>query len=326
MSTDHAIVIGLDLLRVDAHTRAQVIAILKRMERELIAQVAAGVTDWSKARIAQQMAEAGAVIRRYYDEAAGVAIDTTQGIYQVSATDAARTLAVGIEAAPVLPTLAAMEALAGNAVVQGATQAAWWEKQRQDVAFRFAAAVRQGLVAAETNQQIIRRVREELVITRANAAALVQTSVQTVANNARLATFRDNADIIKGLRWLSALDSHVCLQCAPRDGMTWSIEGVAKNATLPFRNPPLHFNCRCALVPLTRFSGLGDPQRASTDGPVSAKINFSDWLETKGVAFQTEVLGAGRTELFRAGKLTLQDLIGGNQKPLTLAALRLKYM
>lgn len=325
MAIDRTLMLSLDILRVNAYTRAEIILLLKRMEKELLAQVALGVTDWRRSRINRQLAEASAIISIAYGEAADVAMDTAAGIYQVAATDAAQTLAYGVNPAPVLPPLAMMETIAGQSIVLGASQSAWWAKQSDDVAFRFAAAVRQGLVASETNQQIIRRVRAEMEITRANAAALVQTSIQTVANDARLTTFRDNADIIKGLRWLATLDVHTCPVCGPRDGMTWTLEGKPLNAGFSFSNPPIHFNCRCVLIALTRFSGLGDGQRASSSGPVSDKINFSDWLETKGKAFQDDVLGPGRAGMYRAGKITLNDLVTSTNRPLTLAQLREKY-
>ena len=203
---------------------------------------------------------------------------------------------------------------------------AWWAKQEADVAFRFAAAVRQGIVAAETNQQIIRRVRNELAITRANAAGLVQTSVAQVANDARLAVFQANADVVPRLKWLTALDGRVCVLCIPRADKQWETETLKPiGHDMPFANPPIHFNDRCVLVGQTRFSDRGHGQRASMDGPVDSKTTFNDFLERKGKAFQDDVLGPGRADLWRDGKITLQDLISGNGRPLTLAQLRARH-
>ena len=79
------------------------------------------------------------------------------------------------------------------------------------------------------------------------------------------------------------------------------------------------------LVPQTRFSAMGTGQRASMDGPVDRKTTFADFLERKGKAFQDDVLGPGRADLWRDGKITLQDLISGTGRPLTLAQLRSRY-
>jgi len=69
-----------------------------------------------------------------------------------------------------------------------------------------------------------------------------------------------------------------------------------------------------------------DPgQRASSSGPISAKTTFADYLKMKGEAYQNEVLGPGRAELFRAGKLTPRDLVDQSGRPLKLDDLRAKY-
>ena len=57
----------------------------------------------------------------------------------------------------------------------------------------------------------------------ANARALVHSSVQAVANAARLASFQRNAELIECLVWLSTLDSHTCLLCAMRDLHEYSL-------------------------------------------------------------------------------------------------------
>jgi SPP1 gp7 family putative phage head morphogenesis protein len=266
------------------------------------------------------------VIEQYYSQVAATVTDTTAGVYHVTANHATSLLGVSSSGTPsVLPTAAVMETMAGNVLIQGAPQAAWWDKQAADTVFRFKAAVRQGLVSAETNQQIISRVVGELGVARNNAAALVQTSVQSVANAARMQVFKDNADVISGVQYLATLDTHTCMTCAPRDLMTWTLDGAAINATLPFIAPPLHFNCRCVLTPITRFSAMGKGQRASNTGPVSDKTTFNDYLDRMGLAFQDEVLGEGRAAMYRSGKITLQDLVSGNGRPLSLDELRKKY-
>lgn len=321
---DPALRWSLDLARFDAHEKARVVSLLKKLERDLVAKVAAG-TDWSKARIARQIAEANFVVQQYYDSIALHSADTAAQLARVSAVAASAPLAAMAETASILPTEAAMRALISDAVIMGAPQASWWKRQAADVAFRFATAVRQGVAAAETNQQIIRRVRSEMDVTRRNAASLVQTSVQTVANEARMASFQANSDVVQGVRWLSALDSRVCARCGALDGMTWKLDGTPITAIKPLLNPPLHFNDRCVLTPITRFSELGKGQRASDQGPVDRKITFEEFLERQGRAYQEDVLGKGRAEMWADGKITLADLTNGQGRPLTLAQLRSKY-
>lgn len=325
-AADKALAWSLDLARLDASTRRTVVAMLRRLEKELTAKLGGDVTEWSKARISQQMAEASATITQHYAAIAKHTADITAGVYEISSINATTMLAAMTDLIPsILPAEAVMRAITTDAIIMGATQSAWWKRQAADVAFRFATAVRQGLVAAETNQQIIKRVRAELDITRRNAATLVQTSVQTVANDARMATFQANADIIQGVRWLATLDNKTCAQCGAMDGQTWKLDGTPINATAPMRNPPLHFNDRCVMTPITRFSDMGSGQRASDQGPVDRKITFEDFLSRQSDAYKADVLGKGRAELWADGKITLADLTNGQGRPLTLIQLRTKY-
>ena len=210
---DSTVELHLDMERVAIQSRAIIVKLLENLEKELIAKVADGVTDWSKARIDKQLKEASTVIKQYYDEAAGIARDTTTSVAQVSASATATSLsaAVGGQVAiGVLPTAAYLETLAGNTIIQGAIQADWWERQAGDTAFKFQSAVRQGLVGAETTPQIVRRVRGVLDISKRNAETLVHTSVQSVANTTREKIFADNDDVISGKEWSSALDRKTC--------------------------------------------------------------------------------------------------------------------
>ncbi len=89
-------------------------------------------------------------------------------------------------------------------------------------------------------------------------------------------------------------------------------------------------NCRSIEIPLTKtFKELGlktkeveFTTRASDEGQISAKTTFNNFLVRKGKAYQDEMLGKGRADMWRAGKITLKDLVDGNGRPLTLAELK----
>ena len=324
--------------RVAIESRATIIELLQNLEKELIAKVANGVTDWSKARIAKQLSEADAVIRQYYDDAAGIARDTTTSVAQVSASATATSLsaAVGGQVAiGVLPTAAYLETLAGNTIIQGAVQADWWERQAGDAAFKFQSAVRQGLVGAETTPQIVKRVRDVLDISKRNAETLVHTSVQSVANTTREKIFADNDDVMSGKEWSSALDRKTCPTCGALDGKRWTTDGKKINHSMAYQIPPKHFRCRCSMVPVLKtwaelginMDELPDGTRASMEGQVNDKT-FEDWLRRKTESdptFADRTLGKGRAELWRNGKITMDQMISGGQ-PLTLSELRNKYL
>lgn len=170
----------------------------------------------------------------------------------------------------------------------------------------------------------------------ANARALVHSSVQAVANAARLASFQQNADLIECLVWLSTLDSHTCLLCAMRDLQEYTLDGQEPiNHTHEWAGGPgaIHFSCRCVLSTRTKsFKDLGieldepgESTRPSDGGAVSSKMNFKDFLASKDKAWRAEYLGPGRAEMYEAGKITLNDLMNLKGRKLTLEELRGKY-
>jgi hypothetical protein len=170
----------------------------------------------------------------------------------------------------------------------------------------------------------------------ANARALVHSSVQAVANAARLASFMQNADLIECLVWLATLDSHTCLLCAMRDLHEYSLDDQEPiNHTHEWAGGPgaIHFSCRCVLSTRTKsFKDLGieldepgESTRPSDGGPVSSKLNFKDFLASKDKAWRAEYLGPGRAEMYEAGKITLNDLMNLKGRKLTLEELQAKY-
>ena len=170
----------------------------------------------------------------------------------------------------------------------------------------------------------------------ANARALVHSSVQAVANAARLASFQQNADLIECLVWLSTLDSHTCLLCAMRDLHEYSLHDQEPiNHTHEWAGGPgaIHFSCRCVLSTRTKsFADLGieldepgESTRPSDGGPVSSKMNFASFLASKDAAWRAEYLGPGRAEMYEAGKITLNDLMNLKGRKLTLEELQAKY-
>ena len=67
--------------------------------------------------------------------------------------------------------------------------------------------------------------------------------------------------------------------------------------------------------------------RASMDGQVAGDISFDSWLKKKekqSPGFAAGLLGKGKADLWRRGKITLEELIDFRGNPLTLEELRVK--
>ncbi len=111
-------------------------------------------------------------------------------------------------------------------------------------AIRIRDAIRMGFVEGETIGQMVRRLRGTralkyadglMEIDRRGAEALVRTAVNHTANYARQAVYEANADIVKEVQWLSALDGRTTVGCAALSGKTFPVGSGPR--------PPRHWNC-----------------------------------------------------------------------------------
>ena len=263
-----------------------------------------------------------------------------------------------------------LEAIVSDAVVEGATVSQWWGKQATDLRLRYADVVKQGLLRGETTPEIIRRIRGGKGVEgiglieekRRQAETLVRTSVQQVSNDARLATYDANKDVIKGYRQKSTLDGRTSTICQAYSGNQWTLNFTPIGNSLPFnKGVPRHFNCRSLILSILKsWSELAnrpikqadnktldelfrqklrdrgwDEERiakarrrtqASMDGPVSADLTYSDWFAKKGKEFQLETLGPSRYALYQRGLITdLSALVDMKGNPLTMQQLKQRY-
>jgi SPP1 gp7 family putative phage head morphogenesis protein len=337
---------AVDISRLDASERARIMVLLETLERNLTALLSVhGLLELGRQATNTLLREVTALIGEAYTEMAVISAETAQTLAGIETRATVQTLESILQITlgkSSIPSATYLEKLASDVMIQGSPTADFWAKQAGDLDFRFAAQLRQGLVAGETNQQIIARIVGTpdipgvMPIARKNAATLVHSSVQTVANSARLALYRKNSDIIQGVRWMATLDSHVCEICAPRDLEWWDLDGVPQDGnTLEFMEPPLHPNCRCILVAVLRSNteqGNGLPDfpafgstRAASGGPVKGGTSFETWFKSRSSAQQDEQFGPGKAAMFRAGKITVRDMVDGSGSPLTLAQLAEKH-
>lgn len=258
-----------------------------------------------------------------------------------------------------------LEKLATETLIEGAPSAEWWSKQAVSLQDEFKRVMRVGVAKGETLQQMSARVMgtqkpsllgvrgrvpgvtDEVIEgltyepgllkkARRNAEALVRTSYQTVMSEARQDAYRANDDVIKGTELSAVLDSRTTLICRGYDGKTWDLNNkpIPPN-TLPFRQPPLHWGCRSVLLPVMKdledilgvpgMSEMPSSTRSSIDGQISTDVTFDQWMKSRPVEEQIQVLGKGRQKLYADGKLTLADMLNPNTgQVMSLKALREK--
>lgn len=331
---------GIDLIRLEASYNRAVLRVLADMEREVVGKLTGRrpLTAYSRERLLNLLAEVRSTIAQAYVQIRQEVDLPGVAIVQSSAVSGAIQDTIGAKFDVGTPSVATLRSMVSDILIQGAPSADWWRRQAGDVQFRFAGAVRQGIAQGETNAQIVSRVTSGfqdqppiIETAKRNAEALVRTSVQTVANATRDEVFRANDDLLMGKRQISTLDGRTTDICIAYSGAEWDLDGKPINETkLPFNGgPPRHWGCRSILTPIVRpLPGLPEfkpATRASVDGPVRADITFAEWLGGKSKRFQDDLLGPGRAEMWRADKITLQQLLDQRGRPLTLDQLRERY-
>lgn len=242
----------------------------------------------------------------------------------------------------VMPSAKILDAIIRSSMIQGATIGDWFGSLETQTRFDLSRAVKLGVSLGETNAQIKKRIvsqsdkgPEVFAKTRRDAMAITRTSVQTISNEARQKTYQENEDIISGIQWVSTLDGRTSDICIARSGLVWTLPDYKpKGHKIPWNGgPPAHWNCRSTSIPVLKtFQELGinakeapAGTRASMDGAVAADLTFSDFLKGKSDTFADEMLGKGRAQMWRDGKITLSQLLDQRGNPLTLQELRNKY-
>ena len=224
------------------------------------------------------------------------------------------------------PSVETLRSSVINEPIQGRTLKKWFDKQARATIKTINTNIRIGLAEGETLNQIVKRFTGKnsvLNLNRKQTEAIVRTSLNHVGSQAREAVFKENTDVIKGVQWVSVLDSRTTDICAGLDGREFKVgKGI---------RPPAHFQCRSITVPvvksfeelgLTGLKKLPPAQRASLNGLVPARQTFPQWLRKQDVPTQNEVLGVGRAKLFRGNRVTIDKFTTNQQRSLSLKEVR----
>ena len=160
-------------------------------------------------------------------------------------------------------------------------------------------------------------------VSKRQAYTVIRTATQHVANTARETTWEQNSDLVKGIIWVSTLDSRTTIQCQALDGQRFRLNEGPR--------PPIHPNCRSTTAPWMdeAFDFLDEgATRSSKDGYVAQDQSYYDWLQDQPDGFQNEVLGDTRAKLFRDGGLSADEFaalqLDKNWQPMTLDEMRKK--
>lgn len=355
--------------------KRKVIPILLLLRDDLVAMVSnlelVGTESEKARRMKMLLASATDTIQAAYKRLQASSVEVARDIAEVEASAAVKDVNSVLAFDLLSPGLSqsSMDAVLKRSTVLGTPASEWWERQSASLISRYIDQVRIGILQSQSTGDIVRRVRGLstgkyttitlkngesrklyhftggiMDITTRDATSLVRTSVHSVANNARMAAYRQNSDLIKGVQALVTLDSRTSRICISRSGMSWDLEGNPLEGTdIKFPGPtPWHFNCRTTLIPLIRswadlMSGnavskakmqrlednlKGTRTQSSMDGQVAGDLTYETWLKSKPEEFQKEVLGPSRWSMWAEGKISLSQLVDSGGDELTLDQLR----
>ena len=162
---------------------------------------------------------------------------------------------------------------------------------------------------------------------------LIRTEITETSAFVANETYKLNDDVVKGYQYVATLDSRTSLICGRLDGKIYSLD--SKSAP----KPPQHFNCRSTTVPIIKsadqllatknnrlqkrkLNRLSPTRRASINGQVPARLNYSEWLKKQNNDIKLTILGSQkRVDIFNTNKLKLTQFSNREGKLLSLEKL-----
>lgn len=311
------------LLRYSGSVRNKLIAHLNRVEDDLLAQIrkradAGTFTEWRLNKILEDVRD---ILKDAQSESYGILRDDLLSFvsYEVEHAEEGLRSALEVEFNITRPAPAQLRAAVLSRPFQGRILREWvselTDAQRRNVRN----AIRIGFTEGESIDAIVRRIRGTRAqqfrdgifeTTRRQAEALVRTAVNHTATKARDYLYEENADIVKGVQWVSSLDGRTSEICMARDQRVYPLGSGPR--------PPAHPNCRSTTAPVLRDASeifgrdvgkLPEGTRASIDGQVAGGTTYNDWLKKQPVEVQDEVLGPTKGKLFRDGGMSVDRFV-----------------
>jgi len=197
---------------------------------------------------------------------------------------------------------------------------------------RIQSKVKAGLAEGKSQKEIINNVLKTTKLTEHQAKTLTRTSITATQSAALANVVSANKSLIKGYVFTAILDSRTSPICSHHNG---KIYDVGDTTYLP----PLHWNCRSTLVPIVKSKKeLQESKSTRVNKEELSKVKpermtgntkpvegFGAWLSKQGFATQEKILGGfEKANLFRTGKLKVEEFVTAAGKGLSISALRRK--
>lgn len=339
-------------IRVQNRDVREALSILREVEtnlRNAIQNSGIGEPRFTEARLAALRTQVSELIRALEGRLTPVLVqnvrDALLAAAEVEVAAFTRILPAGLDVTT--PNLGVLQTLAISSPFNGATITDWASAFHRSLDETVWRSIMVGITEGETTEAMVRRMLGtasqrykdgELQARRRGLSALVRTSVNHATNQGRQAVWEANQGLIKGVQWVSTLDTRTTPICRHRDGRMGPVSPDAefrlppgvRALDPPMARPPAHINCRSTTVAVTKswrelgfdMDELPEGTRASMDGQVPASTTYFEWLNRQTAATQEEVLGPTRLRLWREGGITPDRFQNDEGHFYTLAELR----
>jgi len=269
-----------------------------------------------------------------FDEAQDYLKKSAMSIGEAEVTFVAASLAPAFAMGEVVNGISkqTLSNLSNYGTFSGKTIEGWFKDLVHSDLTRIMGQVRSGVVNGKTTDDIVNALQgmhradysDGLLFTSSrDAAAIVRTATNGMANSARMAFYEQNEDVIDCIQYVATLDNRTCAICRALDGKQWQVG----DSDIP--QMPLHPNSRSVLMAVAKgFGLLGQRPAKGEDGQVKqvpATTTYPEWFSRQDASFQKDVLGMSRYALYKKGDLPLEKFVDfGNNRPFTLEQLRRK--
>jgi len=208
----------------------------------------------------------------------------------------------GIEASINRVTADAAYQAALTRPMDGAILSEWLTTMEPSARARIDRALRISWTEGESLDRAVRRMREQVDVSKRSARTLIRTANTHISNAVQQASAEANADIVKEVEWRSVLDSRTTPTCQMRSGKRYPIDSGPR--------PPAHPGCRSIVIEVLK------------DFPPPKSETYAEWLKRQPADVQDEILGPNRGKLLRSGRYDVGDFVDVKGTPLTLAEIR----
>jgi len=212
-----------------------------------------------------------------------------------------------------------IELIAGTILISGATIGNRVKHILSNAAFDTEAVIRGLASQGASNDEIIKAIvgdmrtgvkgSEPFKRIMRDVSTEIRTGVMAIASQAREEFVKANPELFNSAVHNSVLDSRTSDECRFRDGLSWRLPDYTPiGHNTPFKQTPLHRNCRSLITYVLSGQPATFTQRSS----------FDDFLNRQDDAVLANLLGASNVEAYRSGRRTLTQLIDNKNNTLSI--------